>query len=88
MPISVMGLPSDRIRPGLLGAHRHDADYPTKIDLTYGPFDYNVGAVRMSVGEQRTWTVRAGYAVVVPQMEIQPGAALLLESGATLALVG
>ena len=88
MPISIMGAPSERMRPGLLGAHRHDADYPTKLDLTYGPFDYNVGAVRMSVGNQRTWTVRTGYAVVVPKMEIQPGAALLLESGAILQLTG
>lgn len=86
--ISIMGVPSERGRPGLLGAHRHDADYMTKTELILGQIDASVGAVRMSVGNQRTWTVRTGYAVVAPDMEILPGATLLLEDGAILQLVG
>lgn len=73
--------------PGNPGAQRGDMDYATALSLTYGPFDYNVGAVRMSVGGQRTWTIRTGYAVMVPQMEILPGATLVVGDGAILQLI-
>lgn len=68
--------------------HAHDNRYFTKGELYYGQVDVVVGAVRTSVGQQRTWTIRSGYVVVVPEMEIGPGATLNIEDGGQLVLVG
>lgn len=68
--------------------HTHDGRYFTKTDLSYSRVDVVVGAVRMTFGQQRTWTIRSGYAVVTPETEIGPGATLNIEDGGQLVLVG
>jgi hypothetical protein len=67
--------------------HIHDGRYFTKGDLFYGQVDVVVGAVRTTVGQQRRWVIRSGYALVLPHLTIEAGAELVIDDGGDLVLV-
>jgi hypothetical protein len=67
--------------------HVHDNRYFTKGELYFGQVDVVVGAVRMTFGQQRRWVIQSGYAVVLPEANIDMNAELVIEDGGELALV-
>jgi hypothetical protein len=67
--------------------HIHDNRYFTRGDLFYGQVDVVVGAVRTSVGQQKRWVIRSGYALVLPYLTIDAGANLVIEDDGELTLV-
>jgi hypothetical protein len=67
--------------------HVHDNRYFTRGDLYYGQVDVVVGAVRMTFGQQRRFVIQSGYAVVLPEANIEANAELVINDGGELALV-
>jgi hypothetical protein len=67
--------------------HIHDDRYFTKGDLFFGQVDAVVGAVRTTVGQQKRWVIRSGYALVLPHLTIGSGADLVIEDGGEVKLV-
>jgi hypothetical protein len=67
--------------------HIHDDRYFTRGDLYYGQVDVVVGAVRTTVGQQRRWLIKSGYALVLPHLTIGANADLVIEDDGELTLV-
>lgn len=60
----------------------------TRHELGLGQEDVRTGAVRTTFGQQRKWSIRDGYSLLLPYADIDMNAELAIEDGGELTLLG